>query len=186
MEESAKVRRITNNFQRLITETGEAISDFNKWRDNMVAQGAKVVYDKRNNIWCVNPTMDYEMYYNYLNYLNESYSEWLNYGYFDMGMVPFMMWPSFMSQSVVMEHMRNIARQVGITLIGVPSVSLLRTSYISNGSDYWIFREDLFKLACELEKGGAVSFGFTGPMDVSLSAFLKPLAAISVAERSNV
>lgn len=178
------IKRVTHNFKRLIDYDGDAIKDFQKWKEEAIQKGARVIWDRRNNIYCVNPTMDYEMYFNYLNYLNECYSEWTNYGYLDMGMVPYMMWPSFMDSSPVLEQMRQVARQAGVNIHKVPSVSLLKQSYVSNGTDYWIFKEDLFKLAKFMEKASPVySFGFSNPDEATLSKFIQPLASISAANR---
>ena len=176
-----KSKRVTNNFQRLMYDDGTFLKDWNRWRDEQEKKGHKFIYDRRNNIYCMDPTMDYEMYYNYLMYLNSSYTEWRTYGYLDMGMVPYMMWPSFMDSSIVLEHMRGIARKIGITLIPVPGVSFLKDSYITNGTDYWVFREDLLKLARALEaaRPNFVNFGFKSEADVCTSRFVEELSRIS-------
>jgi hypothetical protein len=129
--------------------------------------------------------MDYEMYYNYVMYLNTCHNEWLGAGYFDAGMVPYMMWPSFMDSSGVMEQMRGIAKRLGLDLIAVPGVSFLKHSYISNGTDYWVFKEDLYKMACIMQETNPslYAFNFKSPSDASLSGFLRPLAKISAAAR---
>lgn len=174
-------KRITNNFQRVRVFGAEQDKEFNVWKEEVKSKGIPVAYDKRNNIYCVAPTMDYEMYYNYCNYLNESYSEWLHYGFFDMGMVPYIMWPSFMDQSTVLEDMRNVARTVGVDLIKVPAVSLLKPSYSSVGTDYWIFREDLMTLCNYLKQvdSSLYSYNVQNINQATLSEFLRPLAEIS-------
>jgi hypothetical protein len=160
------------------------MQEFNKWKSDMIDKGAKVIFDRRNNIYCVAPTMDYEMYYNYVMYLNSYHNEWVNTGYFDAGMVPYIMWPSFMDASQVMEHMRKLTRTIGIDLVSVPSVSFLKSTYISNAQDYWIFRDDLYKLMMIMEKSSPdYRFNVSGPDDATLSKFLKPLADISIAAR---
>lgn len=179
----SKVKRVTANFQRLMNFDGSAVKEWKKWREDQANNGVKVAYDRRNNIYCVGPTMDYEMYYNYLNYLNESYSEWVGYGYFDAGLVPYLMWPSFMDNSPVMEQMRSVARVAGIELIAVSSVSFLREHYPAS-TDYWVTREDLFKLAMYMHNASSeYSFEFNSPDDVTLSKFVKPLAEISKSRR---
>ena len=101
----------------------------------------------------------------------------MNCGYLDMGMLPYLMWPSFMDSSSYLESMKRAAVQAGVDIIRVPSVSLLNKSYISNGTDYWIFKEDLYRLAKDMEsKNSALNFGFTNPDEVSTSAFVKELA----------
>lgn len=176
-----KVKRVTHNFKRLMNDDGTFLKDWSRWRDSKEKEGHKFVYDRRNDIYCMDPTMDYEMYYNYLMYLNSSYNEWRTYGYLDMGMVPYMMWPSFMDSSTVLEYMRGVARKVGITLIQVPGVSFLKDSYVANGTDYWVFREDLLKLAMALEKAqpALVNFGFNNEADISTSKFVEELSRIS-------
>lgn len=178
-------KRVTINFKRHLTFKSDQDKEFASWKDEAKKKGLEVAYDRRNNIYCIAPTMDYEMYYNYCVYLNESYSEWLNYGYFDMGMVPYLMWPSFMDSSLVLEQMRKIARTVGVELVKVPSVSLLRTAYSANGVDYWIFREDLMTLANALSQMDSVvyPYNFSNPSQVCLSEFLKPLAVLSANNR---
>lgn len=178
-------KRVTNNFQRLMTFTGDQVKEFEKWKNEQKELGYKVQFDKRNNIWCVGPTMDFEMYYNYVMYLNSCYNEWLSYGYFDMGMVPYLMWPSFMDASPALEQMRNVARVVGVELIKVPSVSLLKNSYVSNGTDYWIFRDDLYQLCqyMSMVDSATYSYNMSGPDDACLSKFLEPLAGISIKMR---
>lgn len=174
-------RRVTNNFKRLRNYDSSELQSFNSWKAEMINNNVPVVFDKRNNIYCVAPTMDFEMYYNYLQYLNESYNEWLSYGYFDMGMVPYIMWPSFIGNATVVDEMRNVAKMANVTLIDVPSVSVLKPSYTSYGTDYWIFREDLYKIAKYMESVSPIyKFGIAGPEDATLSKFIKPLADIAV------
>lgn len=179
-------KRVTMNFKRFKVFGTEQDKEFNAWKEEVRSSGVPVLYDRRNNIYCVNPTMDYEMYYNYCEYLNQSYNEWLHYGYFDMGMVPYLMWPSFMDQSTVLEDMRGIARRVGVELVKVPSVSFLKSAYTSNGTDYWIFREDLLTLCSALSQAvpDVYTFGIKNINDASLSEFLKPLAEISKRHRA--
>lgn len=175
--EVTKLKRVTHNFVRHRDFHENEDKDFNSWKNEMRAKGIVVGYDHRNNIYCVNPTMDYAMYYNYLNYLNECSNQWIHSGYLDMGMVPYLMWPSFMDSSSYLESMKRAAVQAGVDIIKVPSVSLLKPSYISNGTDYWIFKEDFYKLAKDMEsKNSALQFGFASPDDVSTSAFVKELA----------
>jgi hypothetical protein len=183
-EESVNKKRITANFKDVRVFDQDSLQEFNKWKNDMIAKGAKVIFDRRNNIYCIAPTMDYEMYYNYVMYLNAYHNEWVNVGYFDAGMVPYMMWPSFMDASPVMEQMRKLTRTLGIDLISVPSVALLKPTYIANGQDYWIFREDLYNLMKVMEKSSPeYRFDVSRPEDATLSKFLKPLAELSVRAR---
>lgn len=178
-------KRVTMNFKRFKVFGTEQDKEFAAWKEEAKKNNMQVAYDRRNNIYCVNPSMDYEMYYNYCEYLNQSYVDWLHYGYFDMGMVPYLMWPSFMDQSAVLEQMRAVTRTVGIELVKVPAVSFLKTAYASNGTDYWIFREDLKMLCDALREVDPVMYNFniSSLKDATLSNFLKPLADISVQSR---
>lgn len=186
-EDLQGVKRVTANFTWVNRFDRNTMADFNKWRDDMISRGAKVSFDRRNNIYCVAPTLDYEMYYNYVTYLNQCHNEWINYGLFDCGMVPYMMWPSFMDNSPVMEQMRTVARRIGITLIPVPAVTFLKQSYVANGQDYWIFREDLYALMKTMEQAGPeYTFDVSSPEEATLSKFLKPLADISRRSRGEV
>ena len=179
------VKIVTNNFKRLLTFEGNQVKEFEKWKNEQRDKGAEIKFDKRNNIYCVGPTMDFEMYLNYVTFLNESYDSWLSYGYFDMGMVPYLMWPSFMDASPALEQMRKIARTAGVELIKVPSVSFLKHSYVSNGTDYWIFRDDLYLLCDYMRQAApdAYPYNFASPEDACLSKFLEPLAVISKIQR---
>lgn len=180
------VKRVTDNFKRLINFDGNALQSWQKWKEEMQNKGAVVAFDRRNNIYCVSPTMDYEMYYNYINYLNEDYNEWKNYGYLDMGLVPYMMWPSFMDNSPLREQFRKLARLAGINLIQVNAVSFLKEGYSSVGTDYWIFKDDLYKLMKFLEAADPMyRFNVDSPENATLSAFLKPLAEIQRSHRGN-
>lgn len=174
--DGTKLKRVTINFERFRTFSEDDTKEFNKWRQEMQDKRIPVGYDHRNNIYCVQPTMDYEMYYNYLNYLNQESDKWLHSGYLDAGMVPYLMWPSFMDSSSYLESMKRVASQAGIDIIKVPSVSLLKPSYVSNGTDYWVFREDLWKLAEIMEKKNpGLQFGFSKIEDVNISNYIKEL-----------
>lgn len=188
MAEKGSIKRVTNNFNMVCHYGPDSIKVFQKWKEEQIENGVPMIFDRRNDIYCVGPTFDYEMYYNYLMYLNANRSDWHGNGYFDMGMVPYMMWPSFMSSraesSEVLEQMRNIARQFGINLVQVPSISFLKTSYSMNGLDYWIFREDLFKLCKCLEQiSPAYKFDINSPEEATLSKFVYPLAQIAKQHR---
>ena len=181
-------RRTTNNFVMLRDYNGSEADAFKVWKDKMITDKIPVAYDRRNNIYCVAPSMDFEMYYNYLQYLNSCSKDWLSYGYLDMGMVPYLMWPSFLEDSGVLEHMKAIAMLANVNLVPVPSVSFLKPSYVSNGTDYWIFREDLVKLARFMEEKSPVyKFpAITGPDTATLTNFIKPLADYAKSLRGGV
>jgi hypothetical protein len=183
-DEVFKAKRVTANFKQVRIYNQDDSADFAKWKNEMISKGAKVAYDRRNNIYCVAPTMDYDMYYNYVMYLNTYHQDWVNTGYFDAGMVPYLMWPSFMDASPVIEQMKKLTSTVGINIVSVPPVSLLKSSFVPTGQDYWIFRDDLYTLMTTMEYISPVyKFNVHGPEDATLSNFLKPLADMVIQAR---
>lgn len=181
-------RRVTNNFKSVKNYTGSEAEQFKRWRTIMQEENAVVAYDRRNNIYCIAPTFDFEMYANYINYLNENYDQWLSYGYLDMGMVPYLMWPSFMNTTPdAVEYFRDVASKAGANMISVPSVSFLKMSYASTGTDYWVFREDMIKIMEYLESVNPnIRYPDKSIENATLSNFLKPLVEFSRAVRGDV
>lgn len=106
--------------------------------------------DKRNGIICIKPTMDFQMQYNYLKYLYSQRHEWNelvnNTCYLDMGLIPYIMFPSFMEDIQVIDWMRKAVFQANVELITLPSITFLAKSYGNVSKDSWIFREDLPKV----------------------------------------
>lgn len=170
-EEEKSKKRITVNFESTDLVFPDAKA-FNAYREE---HGKNMLFDKRNGIWCINPTQNFYMYLRYLNYLNANYKDWQNYGYFDMGMVPYIMWPSFMESTMAAELMKEIARKAGITLIQVPGTSFLKSSYMVNGADYWMFREDMVTLARYIESRFNVKVDITGPDNARLTEIVRAL-----------
>lgn len=186
MSDMANVKRVTINFKNPRVY-GMDDNSFNDWKRQMTEQNATVIYDRRNNIYCVSPTMDYEMYYNYISYLNQVRGDWCRNGYLDAGMVPYIMWPSFMDNSIVLEQMRNVVRALGIDIITVPAVTYLKQNYVSTGRDYWIFKDDLYKLMKSMEQTSPVyKFDCNSADDATLSKFLKPLADMCISARGGI
>lgn len=170
-EEDKSKKRVTVNFESTDLVFPDAKA-FNAYREE---HGKNMHYDKRNGIWCINPTENFEMYLKYLNYLNANYKDWQNYGYFDLGMVPYIMWPSFMESTIAAELMKDIARKAGITLIQVQGTSFLKSSYMVNGADYWMFRDDMVTLARYIENVFKVPVNITCPEDARLTEIVRAL-----------
>lgn len=181
-----KHKRVTKNFYETLT-AGNSAKSWMDWKKRVRDEKITMVLDKRNNIYCVSPTYGYDMYYFYITYLNSCKKYWVNNGYLDMGMVPYIMWPSFMEQSEAMEQMKSVAIKAGVDLIDVPSMSFLKSSYRQALKDSWIFREDLHKIMQMLnETYGFEMYSCKEPTDASLSMFLKPLAAVYVGLKQEV
>lgn len=115
--------------------------------DNML-----VCFDQRTKMWCVNPTNDFIMYYNYCDYINRYHNDWNTYGYFDVGMVPYIMWPRFIQSEKsevktrkIIDQFRDVAKALDVNLEPVKGVTFLG-SHSMFGIDYWVTREDMFKL----------------------------------------
>lgn len=164
-------RRVTLNFKNM-TMMFNSQKEWVAYRDE---HKKDMMYDARNAIYCLCPTYDFEMYYNYLNYLNTNYAEWNSYGLFDMGMLPFIMWPSFMESTIAIELMKNVAQRAGVSVIYNQGTSFLKSSYSSSHAEYWVFRDDMLKIAQYIEK----TFGEpVGISTVDNASILKVVAAL--------
>lgn len=129
--------------------------------------GALIAFDKRNGITCINPTLDVKCYKNYINCLNMYYNNWLSYGYLDLGLVPVLIAPSFMSDELN-ESVGTIAKAWPFSIYTMRPTSFLQTSYRGATKDVWIKKEDMAKLInVPIEKA-------------SLSTFLKRLEQMEV------
>ena len=173
VDEKSK-HRVTLNFK----STDLMFPDAKAFREYREEHKNDMLYDKRNGIWCICPTQNFEMYLNYLNYLNGNYREWQSFGYFDMGMVPYIMWPSFMESTIALELMKQLAKQAGVTLIQVYGTSFLKPTYAVNGADYWMFREDMVTLARFIENKFGKSVNIHTPEDAKLTEIVKVLDMI--------
>lgn len=134
------MKRITVNFKNVNAETDAEVEDLLKrCRDN----GRKYFYDKRNGIYCIEPTFDAICYVNYLDYLNAHYNEWVSYGYFDLGLIPLFMGPSFM-QEALMNEIGMIISAWNVPIKPMRACSFLGRSYFGP-NDSWIKRTDFEK-----------------------------------------
>ena len=131
------MKRVTLNFQAL-REMSDAEADdlLKRCKDS----GRPYEYDRRNGIYCIEPTRDIICYKNYLDYLNSCYNEWKSYGYFDMGMIPLIMAPSFM-QDAMNSALMAIVENWKIQVFSMRPVSLLGGTYIGS-KDAWVRRRD--------------------------------------------
>lgn len=149
-------------------------------------------YDRRNGVYCILPTFDWEMYYNYLMFLNTHHTEWKGQGYFDCGLIPFIMVPSFLSDiekagvsdanELIHNRLLKFAkRTTGVSPISVSSVSLLLPKAI--GYDYWIFRDSLKPLINEVMKvyPDVPYLGSLEESELRLSDFIRYLRDITYA-----
>ena len=166
--------RITINFQN----TSLSFPDPKAFKAYREEHKNDMFYDKRNGIWCLQPTQNFEMYLNYLNYLNANYRDWQSAGYFDMGMIPYIMWPSFMESTIALDLMKQLAKQADVNLIQVYGTSFLKSSYAVNGADYWMFREDAVKLARFIEHKFGKPVAIQTPEDAKLTEIVKVLDMI--------
>lgn len=164
-------KRMTCNFR----SSDLVFANDEEWAKYKEEHRSELKYDKRNDIYCLRPTLDFAMYLNYLNYLKANYKDWVNYGYFDMGMVPYIMWPSFMQDTEAIELMKEFARRAGVTITQMRGTSLLKPTYPVNGGDYWIFREDMVNLARFIEKLINVPINITCPDDAMLTSLIEGL-----------
>lgn len=145
------MKRVTVNFKDLI-EFGLSNDDAGAYLKKAKDDGRTIAYDSRNGIYCIDPTCDIYCYKNYINYLNMYFKDWKNFGYLDLGLVPILILPSFMTDAV-MKDIGEIAKTWQFNLHMLPPTSFLQRGYIG-GKDLWVKRDDLAKyiLHCEPEK----------------------------------
>lgn len=169
-----KRKRMTANF----ISTDLMFYDEGDWKKFKEEHKGNLKHDRRNDIYCLNPTYDFSMYLNYLNYLKANYRDWINFGYFDIGMVPYIMWPSFMQDTEAIELMKEFARRAGVTIVQMRGTSLLKSTYPVNGGDYWIFREDMVALSRFVEKLTGVPIPITTPDNAILTTFIESMVTV--------
>ena len=176
-----KIIRLTINFDKdtaiLIknSEKHEKIEALAK-ANGIPADEVIQCFDTRNNILCLNPTLNWTMYYNYLDYLNSVYREWLSYGYFDCGMLPYVMLPNIPTTrrtDSIINMLNNWAKNAEVPTKVVPAVSFLKYSYKGSfGTDSWIFREDFIKVFNMIEE-------MTGYIGYTLDSIDDPRCALT-------
>ena len=114
-------------------------------QDSYLCEDAEQIRDKRNNILSENTKIfDFRGYINYLKTLQSLSNKWVNYGYFDLGMVPLAMGPSHF-QPHLMEFIKLYCPKKDITYYELPGVALMPGGFASGMKDIWVFREELCK-----------------------------------------
>lgn len=103
----------------------------------------RLAYDYRNSIYCIDPSMDINCYYNYIQYLNRHYDEWKSFGYFDMGLVPLTMTPSFMGEGWWKDSLEKFPALFKCPLHSLRATSVLNGTWVGGSKDLWIARKDL-------------------------------------------
>lgn len=147
--------RITDNFKPILSGDNEVESKAFLTRCRQ--EGVPYKYDKRNGIWCLNPTEDIVMYRNYIEYLNSCYSDWVNYGYLDAGLVPLLMGPSFVADNLNSQVM-EIAKVWRVPLHPMKAVSFLNKGYVGGTKDIWVKKEDLARVLGVSEEKATLSY----------------------------
>lgn len=107
-------------------------------------QGGVDIYDKRNRIESELTNLNtIDFYINYLTTLQIKQSQWTNYGYFDMGMVPLVMGPS-MTHILIHTFFVSWCINQHIPFYEMPPVSFLGGQVKQDiGKDIWVFRKDI-------------------------------------------
>lgn len=135
----------------------------------------QVVKDVRNDIVSkYTDLLSYDCYINYLKTLQTNSNKWVDYGYFDIGMVPFSMVPlvkgansKTIEYNFITIHTEFAVRYLikhGIQYYKLPQVSFMKGIKLgSNFTDIWVTRKDI----CE-------ATGFTGnPLQFSIIEYLE-------------
>ena len=101
--------------------------------------------DLRNGIICKNPSLDFECYFNYLEFLNKKRDNWRSFGYFDIGMMPVVMAPSFM-QEVYLDIYASILSKLNLKTYRMKPVTLIYEARKLPFEDVWVFRKEAAEL----------------------------------------
>ena len=136
--------RITNNFVPYEGNLSPEQHLRKMWADG------KVHYDKRNGIYCCNPTYDFDCIINYYSLLDMASSSWKpDVPYMDAGLVPVIYLPSFMQSNIkVYDQFRKYIYMITkgqIEFIEFPATTFLQDNFSSAYKDTWCWRKDLAK-----------------------------------------
>lgn len=106
------------------------------------------LYDARLGITCHNPTFDAEMLLNYYDFINRNRDSWTSIGYLDMGMMPFIMFPTFMQYDEFVGPYLKFLNAFDIHGYQMRPVSFFNPRYgkRSTFKDVWVFKEDVAKV----------------------------------------
>lgn len=104
----------------------------------------KPYFDERTGFICYTPSLDLEMYRNYLELMDYYKDMWKSTSYLSLGMLPLVMLPSFCG-NMYNNMFYKLSEIIGITSYSMNSTSFFKTSYKSN-DDIWFFRKDYAEL----------------------------------------
>ena len=111
---SNKTVFLTNNFILEQTKKSSETDAILNWKLKHINGDEKnIVYDIKSRVYCANPTMDFNCYYNYMVLLNQTYDYWKNYGLFDQGYKPLIYMPSFWKSQTVPDTLMQMATIAG-------------------------------------------------------------------------
>ncbi len=157
---SNKTVFLTNNFILEQTKKSSETDAILNWKLKHINGDEKnIVYDIKSRVYCANPTMDFNCYYNYMVLLNQTYDYWKNYGLFDQGYKPLIYMPSFWKSQTVPDTLMQMATIAGVNLERGPNMSLMGVNKTAGYSDYWVYKDQLVKLINYAEKWFTDKFG---------------------------
>lgn len=172
-------RLLTVNFKNLeIVDATDSKALFN-WRLEMQQQGFEtIVYDRRNFIYCAEPTGDFAMLRNYYELLNSLSTQWVNYDLFDQGYLPYIYWPSFrIDREGINDLLIQVAAKADCEIMEMPASSLFTKNRVTGLREYWIQREQLLKLMDWIEQNhSGIKFG---PRDIDTVSMVQFVDAFS-------
>lgn len=146
-------RYLTRNFRDIQRVKASSDNDINAWKHQILkTSDDRVLFDRRNMVYCANPTFDYTMIYNYYMMLNDLYDDWVNIGRLDQQYLPYIYSPSFDVSNDITKSLQSIALRAHVNIYP----SRKPTSFIHNGTllalpEAWIKRKDLVILQEYLE-----------------------------------
>lgn len=146
-------RYLTNNFKDVQRVKASSDGDINAWKHQMLKTSEdRVLFDRRNLVYCANPTFDYTMIFNYYMLLNEIYDDWVNIGRLDQQYLPYIYSPSFDVANNITKSLQSMALKAHINIYPERKP----TSFVHNSTlvalpEAWIKRTDLVKLQEYLE-----------------------------------
>lgn len=146
-------RYLTDNFRNVQRVKASNDNDINAWKHQILkTSDDRILFDRRNMVYCANPTFDYTMIYNYYMFLNDVYDDWVNIGRLDQQFLPYIYSPSFDVSNDITKSLQSIALRAHVNIYPERKP----TSFVHNGTllalpEAWIKREDLVRLQEYLE-----------------------------------
>lgn len=147
-------RYLTRNFEDIQRVKASNDNDINSWKHQILkTSDDRVLFDRRNMVYCANPTFDYTMIYNYYMMLNNIYDDWINIGRLDQQYLPYIYSPSFDVSNDITKSLQSIALRAHVNIYPERKP----TSFVHNGTllalpEAWIKRDDLVRLQEYLEE----------------------------------